>query len=337
MQQVFDRYPHGILVVEGPGRIIAANAAARQLVGDGEGAARARGGPRGVRAARLRAPRDAAGGRRASSTACARPTLRCPRCASSWRPAAGPRRAWITAAPLTDDRDRIVVELRPALANDRRRRVDPDWARGPRLRIVSLGRTRVETRDGDLHRLLARASRRPGPQAAGHGALAVPVRRRDRRHAVARRQPAQPPGRALLRPRAARLPRARPPGPPDLRLRRPRPRRVRAGPAPPRDRRRRVRARRARGPGGDGGRGRVARARASRGRRSRCTAATSWPTSPTRSGPATSATACASSPGARCTRWPTRTRRPATSTPPPTTSSAWSRWSPTTSTSIAGS
>jgi DNA-binding SARP family transcriptional activator len=57
---------------------------------------------------------------------------------------------WVTAAPLTDDRDRLVVELRPGRADDRRRRSDPHWARGPRLRIVSLGRTRVESSEGDL-------------------------------------------------------------------------------------------------------------------------------------------------------------------------------------------
>jgi DNA-binding SARP family transcriptional activator len=148
-EQVFDRYPYGILVVEGPGRIIAANAAARQLLGDGE--ARLEGG--GDRAAC-----ELLGCERPGTPlegACLFDRVRgadgpLPEVLVDLAPGGAAEAAWVTAAPLTDDRDRIVVELRPGLADDRRRRADPDWARGPRLRIVSLGRTRVETREGDL-------------------------------------------------------------------------------------------------------------------------------------------------------------------------------------------
>jgi DNA-binding SARP family transcriptional activator len=146
--EVFDRYPYGILVVEGPGRIIAANAAARHLLGAGaqldDGADRAacellgceRPGTPLQGACLFDRVREAA--------------APLPEVCVDLATGAAADAAWVTAAPLTDDGDRIVVELRPGLADDRRRRSDPDWARGPRLRIVSLGRMRVETRDGDL-------------------------------------------------------------------------------------------------------------------------------------------------------------------------------------------
>jgi DNA-binding SARP family transcriptional activator len=148
-EQVFDHYPYGILVVEGPGRIIAANAAARNLLG--EGGARLDGG--GDRAAC-----ELLGCERPGTPledACLFDRVRgaggpLPEVCVDLAPGGAAEAAWVTAAPLTEDRDRIVVELRPGLADDRRRRADPDWARGPRLRIVSLGRTRVEARDGDL-------------------------------------------------------------------------------------------------------------------------------------------------------------------------------------------
>jgi DNA-binding SARP family transcriptional activator len=149
MEQVFARYPHGILVVEGHGRIIAANAAARHLLGEED--ARLDGG--GDRAAC-----ELLGCERPGTPlegACLFDRVRdadgpLPEICVELTPGGAAEAAWITAAPLTDDGDRIVVELRPGLANDRRRRADPDWVRGPRLRIVSLGRTRVESRDGDL-------------------------------------------------------------------------------------------------------------------------------------------------------------------------------------------
>ena len=146
--EVFDRYPYGILVVEGPGRIIAANAAARHLLGGG---ARLDDGTDRVACDLLGCERPGT----PLEGACLFDRVReaagpLPEVCVDLAPGGAADAAWITAAPLTDDRDRIVVQVRPGLAGDRRRRSDPDWARGPRLRIVSLGRTRVETRDGDL-------------------------------------------------------------------------------------------------------------------------------------------------------------------------------------------
>jgi len=49
---------------------------------------------------------------------------------------------WLTVAPLRP-RGGFVVHLRPGDRRDRRRRTDPHWLAGPRLRIRALGRTEV--------------------------------------------------------------------------------------------------------------------------------------------------------------------------------------------------
>jgi DNA-binding SARP family transcriptional activator len=65
-------------------------------------------------------------------------------------PTAGAPALWVTAAPLGRDPDRVIVELRPGRANDRRRRTIPHWTHGPRLRIQVLGRTQVSSAEGAL-------------------------------------------------------------------------------------------------------------------------------------------------------------------------------------------
>jgi DNA-binding SARP family transcriptional activator len=55
---------------------------------------------------------------------------------------------WITAAPIGDDR--VVLELRPGDVHDRRRRTVPHWVAGPTLRVLALGRTRVESAEGPI-------------------------------------------------------------------------------------------------------------------------------------------------------------------------------------------
>jgi DNA-binding SARP family transcriptional activator len=63
----------------------------------------------------------------------------------------GIRAMWVAAAPLLDhDASHIVLQLRPGLAQDRRRRTDPHWMTGPRLRISVLGTTIVEAAEGTI-------------------------------------------------------------------------------------------------------------------------------------------------------------------------------------------
>jgi DNA-binding SARP family transcriptional activator len=63
----------------------------------------------------------------------------------------GVRAMWVTAAALGDQEDsHVVLQLRPGMAQDRRRRTDPHWMTGPRLRICTLGRTVVESGEGSI-------------------------------------------------------------------------------------------------------------------------------------------------------------------------------------------
>lgn len=57
---------------------------------------------------------------------------------------------WVTAAPLGGLRSEVILELRPGVARDRRRRTDPHWMRGHSLRIRTLGRVTVESGEGPI-------------------------------------------------------------------------------------------------------------------------------------------------------------------------------------------
>jgi DNA-binding SARP family transcriptional activator len=63
---------------------------------------------------------------------------------------AGKRTVWIAAAPLTDDASRVVLQLRPGVLVDRRRRSDQHWRAEPGLRIQTLGATSVISADGSI-------------------------------------------------------------------------------------------------------------------------------------------------------------------------------------------
>jgi DNA-binding SARP family transcriptional activator len=59
-----------------------------------------------------------------------------------------PSALWITVAPL--ERDQVMVTLRPGQHGDRRRRTNPHWISGPRLRLVVLGRTSLASAETPL-------------------------------------------------------------------------------------------------------------------------------------------------------------------------------------------
>ena len=64
------------------------------------------------------------------------------------RSAGGVSALWVTAAPLGEGR--ALLHLRPGDARDRRRRSDPHWISGPRLRISAFGRMHVDSPEGPL-------------------------------------------------------------------------------------------------------------------------------------------------------------------------------------------
>lgn len=146
---VFEGYPYAILVVRGDGAVVAHNGAARSLLG--------------ARAERLA---DLGPGTACDLVGCRRPdgplegiclferalesADPLPEVRVDLPPGSGAAAAWVTAAPLPRQPDRVAVELRPGQAHDRRRRTDPHWTRGARLRIFALGRTRVESAEGPI-------------------------------------------------------------------------------------------------------------------------------------------------------------------------------------------
>ena len=57
---------------------------------------------------------------------------------------------WVIGARLEGDDGLVLLQLRPGGAGDRRRRTEPHWISGPRLRVHCLGATRVEGEGGSL-------------------------------------------------------------------------------------------------------------------------------------------------------------------------------------------
>lgn len=143
---VFDGFPFGILVLDSDRRLLAANPAARELLGHSvsltPGASCCSvlgcgqpGGPL----------EDACLGELAAHATGHPPEIRID------LPAENPAGAlWVTVASVGDDSSYLVFELRTGQRGDRRQRTDPHWlpARGIHLRV--LGRTTVESADGHI-------------------------------------------------------------------------------------------------------------------------------------------------------------------------------------------
>jgi DNA-binding SARP family transcriptional activator len=65
-------------------------------------------------------------------------------------PAPGTGSVWVSGAPFGAAEPSVVFQLRPGVVGDRRRRTEPHWMGGPKLRIFTFGRTRVESGEGPL-------------------------------------------------------------------------------------------------------------------------------------------------------------------------------------------
>src|SRR3954467_12751729 len=142
---IFEAFPYGILVVEPGGAVLAHNGAAEAILGEGavsEGVTRCcellgcrRPGPLET----ICLSEMAAEQRRAL------PEIRL-----DLAPVSPTRAAWVTAAPLDAEGTRVLLELRPGDAHDRRRRTEPHWTNGAQLRIYTFGGTRVESSEGSI-------------------------------------------------------------------------------------------------------------------------------------------------------------------------------------------
>jgi DNA-binding SARP family transcriptional activator len=66
------------------------------------------------------------------------------------RSASGPSAVWVTAAPIDGGDPRVVLQLRPGSAGDRRRRAGSHSIADPRVRIRTLGATAVESAAGSI-------------------------------------------------------------------------------------------------------------------------------------------------------------------------------------------
>jgi DNA-binding SARP family transcriptional activator len=140
---VLDRLPYGIVVLDGR-RVTTTNAAAARLLWNMD-----RGGPPAQchELYDCRAP----GGpcvhgclaERAAGAEAPLPEIRI-----DAAPGGAVSALWVTASPLGSGRS--LVHLRAGDARDRRRRSEPHWLSGPRLRITAFGRTWVDSAESPL-------------------------------------------------------------------------------------------------------------------------------------------------------------------------------------------
>ncbi|MDQ4072120.1 MAG: helix-turn-helix domain-containing protein, partial [Actinomycetota bacterium] len=145
---IVDRLPHGIVVIDSAREVVGLNAIAReQLAGalqqpDGAPA-------RCCDLFRCHDPEGPLPGDCLSLLArgAAAPL---PEVRVDLPPAAAGDAAWVTATRLEEPPGHVVVALRPGERADRRRRTEPHWTGRPRLKLCTLGRTRVESAEGPI-------------------------------------------------------------------------------------------------------------------------------------------------------------------------------------------
>jgi DNA-binding SARP family transcriptional activator len=147
--RLFDGSPWGLLVTRPDGSVVGANRASRRMLGAAAEQPSVRccdllgcGTPGGALA-------DGCVSRLAASRPEPLPEVRVD------LPPGGARRGlpgsvWVIGARLEGDDELVLLQLRPGGSGDRRRRTEPHWISGPRLRVHCLGATRVESDGGTL-------------------------------------------------------------------------------------------------------------------------------------------------------------------------------------------
>ncbi len=147
-REAFERFPYGLLVLDRDGRLVCANREASRLIG-AIGLAQA-----GLTCCALlgcRRPETVLEDVCVTELALSHERL-LPEIRVEVSSPAGPGALWVTAAPIGEEDTRVLLQLRPGSAGDRRRRASPQWTAvaGPRLRIGTLGATVVESPDGPI-------------------------------------------------------------------------------------------------------------------------------------------------------------------------------------------
>jgi DNA-binding SARP family transcriptional activator len=144
--EAFSAFPYGLLVLDRGGRVVCRNQEATRLV-------KALGLPEaGLTCCELlgcRTPDTVLEAACVTDLALARETA-LPEIRVDIDSPAGPTPMWVTAGVIGGASVRVVLQLRPGIAGDRRRRTSPHWMAGPRLRICTLGRTAVESVEGPI-------------------------------------------------------------------------------------------------------------------------------------------------------------------------------------------
>jgi DNA-binding SARP family transcriptional activator len=144
--EAFGAFPYGLFVLDGDGRVVCRNDEAKRLI-ELLGLAEAE-----LTCCSLlgcRVPETVLEAACVTELALERDAP-LPEIRVDIRSPAGAEAMWVTASAIGGAGKRVVLQLRPGVAGDRRRRTSPHWMTGPRLRIRALGSTSVESVEGPM-------------------------------------------------------------------------------------------------------------------------------------------------------------------------------------------
>jgi DNA-binding SARP family transcriptional activator len=144
--EAFNAFPYAMLVLDRDGRVLARNAQAAELI-DSMGLPDA-----GLTCCALLGCRlaDTVLEHGCVSELALAHEQALPEIRLELRSSTGADAMWMTASALGGADARVVLQLRPGQAGDRRRRTSPHWMAGPRLHIRTLGSTAVESPEGSI-------------------------------------------------------------------------------------------------------------------------------------------------------------------------------------------
>jgi DNA-binding SARP family transcriptional activator len=142
----FASFPYALLVLDRGGRVVAHNREAERLIRD---AALPRGDLTCCALLGCRRADTVLAAGCATELALGRDTA-LPEMRVDIDTPSGPVAMWVTVASFARSGGRVVLQLRPGIAQDRRQRTDPHWMSGPALRIRTLGTTAVESVEGPI-------------------------------------------------------------------------------------------------------------------------------------------------------------------------------------------